>query len=145
MKDNKYMNIAIKEAKKAYKHNEVPVGAVIVENDKIIAKAYNKKDKTKIVTKHAEIIAIEKACRKNKNWRLNNCSIYITLKPCCMCAGAINQARFKKVVYGTCTNNESKLMIDDIFKQDNLNISIKGGVLENECANLMKNFFTTRR
>ena len=95
-----YMNIAIKEAKKAYKYEEVPVGAVIVKNNKVIAKAFNKKEKTKNVTKHAEIIAISKACKKLKNWRLEDCIIYVTMEPCMMCSGAIEQSRIKKIVYG---------------------------------------------
>ena len=85
----KYMKIALKQAEKALKYNEVPVGCVIVKNNKIIAKAYNKKEKTKNVIQHAEIIAISKACKKIKNWRLDNCEIYITMEPCMMCSGAI--------------------------------------------------------
>ena len=86
-----YMNIAIKEAKKAYKYEEVPVGAVIVKNNKIVSKAFNKKEKTKNVIKHAEIIAISKACKKLKNWRLDECELYVTMEPCMMCSGAIEQ------------------------------------------------------
>jgi tRNA(adenine34) deaminase len=78
----------------------VPVGAVIVKNNKIISKAYNKKEKTKNVTKHAEIIAISKACKKIKNWRLDECEIYVTMEPCMMCCGAIEQSRIKKIIYG---------------------------------------------
>ena len=81
--------MALKQAKKALKRNEVPVGCVITKNNKIIAKAYNKKEKTKDVTKHAEIIAISKACKKIKNWRLENCEIYVTMEPCMMCSAAI--------------------------------------------------------
>ena len=95
-----YMKIAIKEANKAFKINEVPVGAVIVKNKKIIAKAYNKREKTKNVINHAEIIAITKACKNIKNWRLDDCEIYITMEPCMMCSGAIQQSRIKKIIYG---------------------------------------------
>ena len=83
--DQYYMQVAFKEAYKALKHNEVPVGAVIVKNGKIIAKAYNKREKTNDVTKHAEIIAISKACKKIKNWRLEGSTIYVTMEPCMMC------------------------------------------------------------
>lgn len=93
----KYMNQAIKEAQKAYDINEVPIGAVIVKDDKIISKGYNKREKINCSTAHAEIIAIEKACKKLKSWRLDGCDIYITLEPCMMCLGAIIQSRISNV------------------------------------------------
>lgn len=96
---NKYMDLALEEAKKSILINDVPVGAVIVENGKILAKTHNTKEKNKIVTRHAEINAIEKACKKKKNWYLNNCELYVTLEPCEMCKGAIEAARINKVVY----------------------------------------------
>jgi len=94
-----YMNIAIKEAEKAFKKDEVPVGAVIVYNDKIIAKAHNTRQKTHKVINHAEILAILKAERKLKDWRMNNCELYVTLKPCNMCESIIKEARISKVYY----------------------------------------------
>lgn len=97
--DNKYMNEAIKEAKKAYNEHEVPVGAVIVKNDKIIAKAHNTVEKNSDATKHAEINVIEKASKKIKNWRLIDCDLYVTLEPCEMCCGAINASRISNVYY----------------------------------------------
>ena len=133
-----YMNIAIKEAKKAYKSEEVPVGAVIVKNNKIIAKAYNKKEKTKNVIKHAEIIAISKACKKIKNWRLDDCEMYITMEPCMMCSGAIEQSRIKKIVYGV--KNENYGYTDKIK-----NIEIISQVCEKECKDLVQSFFKKRR
>ena len=133
-----YMNIAIKEAKKAYKSEEVPVGAIIVKNNKIIAKAYNKKEKTKNVIKHAEIIAISKACKKIKNWRLDDCEIYITMEPCMMCSGAIEQSRIKKIVYGV--KNENYGYTDKIK-----NIEIISQVCEKECKDLVQSFFKKRR
>ena len=132
------MNLAIKEAKKAYKYEEVPVGAVIVKNNKVIAKAYNKKEKTKNVTKHAEIIAISKACKKLKNWRLDDCEIYVTMEPCMMCSGAINQSRIKKIVYGI--KNENYGSTDQLK-----NIEIISLVCEKECKNLVQSFFKKRR
>ena len=104
----KYMKIAIKEAEKAFNIGEVPVGAVIVKNNKIIAKAYNKKEKLGSVTRHAEIIAIEKASKRISNWRLDNCDIYITLEPCPMCASAIKQSRIANIYCGL--NNLDKKM-----------------------------------
>ena len=97
--NNIYMQKAVEEAKKAYKHNEVPVGAVIVKNNKIIAKSYNKKEKKKCAIYHAEIDAIKKAAKGLGNWRLNGCEMYVTLEPCPMCASAIKQSRIEKVFF----------------------------------------------
>jgi len=133
-----YMNVAIKEAKKAYKYEEVPVGAVIVKDNKIITKAYNKKEKTKNVTKHAEIIAISKACKKLKNWRLEDCTIYVTMEPCMMCSGAIEQSRIKKIVYGV--KNENYGSTDQLK-----NVEIISKVCEKECRELLQSFFKKRR
>ena len=133
-----YMKIAIKEAKKAYKHKEVPVGAIIVKNNKIISKAYNKKEKTKNVTQHAEIIAISKACKKLKNWRLDNCEIYITMEPCMMCSGAIQQSRIKKIIYGV--KNEKYG-----YSSNLKNVEIISQICENECKNLVQSFFKKKR
>ena len=133
-----YMNIAIKEAKKAYKYGEVPVGAVIVKNNKIISKAFNKKEKTKNVTKHAEIIAISKACKKLKNWRLENCIIYVTMEPCMMCSGAIEQSRIKKIICGI--KNENYGSTDQLK-----NVEIISQVCEEECRELVQSFFKKRR
>ena len=134
----KYMKIALKQAKKALKYNEVPVGCVITKNNKIIAKAYNKKEKTKNVTKHAEIIAISKACKKIKNWRLENCEIYITMEPCMMCCGAIEQSRIKKIIYGVKNENYG-------FTKNLKNIKIISQVYENECKKIVQTFFKKRR
>lgn len=94
-----WMDIALEQAKKAYKKEDVPVGAVIVKNNKMISKAYNKKEKQNNAVKHAEMIAIEKACKKLHTWHLEECVLYVTLEPCMMCAGAIIQSRIKKIVY----------------------------------------------
>ena len=99
--DEYYMREALKEAKKAEKKGEIPIGAVIVKNGKIISRAHNNKENKMCVTNHAEIIAINKACKKLNNWRLIDCYIYITMFPCPMCASAINQARISKIIYGT--------------------------------------------
>ncbi len=102
--DQKYMKIALKEAEKAFQLDEVPVGAVIIQNNHILSKAYNKKETSKNATAHAEIIAIQKACKKIGDWRLNNCVLYVTLEPCEMCMGAIKEARISKVVYAIGAN-----------------------------------------
>ena len=106
-----FMNMAIKEAIKAYKKKEVPVGCIIVKNNEIIAKSYNSKEKSKKAINHAEIKAIAKACKKNNDWRLNECEIYTTLFPCPMCAGAIQEARIAKVYYISSTNNKNNYYI----------------------------------
>ena len=133
-----YMNIALKEAKKALKHNEVPIGAVIVKDNKIISKAFNKRETKKNIINHAEILAISKACKKIKNWRLNDCTIYITMEPCMMCSGAIEQSRINKIVYGT--KNE-KFGYTKSLK----NIEIIPNICEKECKDLVQNFFKKMR
>lgn len=115
MDDYDYMLIALKEARKAYANDEVPVGAVIVQNNKIIGKAYNKKEQNKCALLHAELIAIEKACKKVSNWRLVDSTIYVTLEPCPMCASAIKQSRIKKIVYlFENSNSDTKKIVDMI-------------------------------
>ena len=138
--NEKYMNIAIKEAKKSYKKGEIPVGAVIIKNNKIISKAHNQKEKSKNVIKHAEIIAISKACKKIKNWRLENCEIYITMEPCMMCCGAIEQSRIKKIVY--CVENHNfgyTKKIKEIL--ENEKILVEKIEQENQIQNMLKEFF----
>lgn len=133
-----YMKIALKEAKKALKKNEVPVGAVIVKNNKIISKAHNQKEKSKNVIKHAEIIAISKACKKMKNWRLEDCQIYVTMEPCMMCSGAIYQSRIKKIIYGV--KNEKYG-----FTSNLKNVKIISQICEEECKKMIQTFFKKRR
>lgn len=141
-----YMQLALKEAKKAYKKGEVPVGAVIVKNNKVISKAHNTKNKKNCVINHAEIIAIKKASRKLKNWRLNDCTIYITLYPCAMCASAINQSRISKVVIGADNYNNSDI-VDKILldKSNGTDIVIVHNILKDDCGKLLKQFFTKKR
>ena len=124
--DDKFMNYALKEAQKAYNKMDVPVGCVIVHNGKIIARGYNKREKDQNVIKHAEIEAINKACKALKSWRLNDCTIYTTLFPCPMCASAIQQSRISKLVYLNDTNN--KVLNDislNILFNENLNHRVK--------------------
>lgn len=143
-----FMKMAIKEAQKAYEKLEVPVGAVIVKDDKIIASAYNQKEEKNSPIRHAEIIAIEKACKKLKNWRLNDCDIYVTLEPCPMCTGAIINARIRKIYIGTMEPNTgacgSKLNMLEECNQDK-KVELETNILKNECENMLKNFFRERR
>ena len=140
--NEKFMDIALLEAKKAFKKEETPVGCVIVKNNKIISKAHNKKNKTNRIIDHSEIIAITKANKKLKNWRLEGCDLYVTLEPCPMCASAIEQARINNV-YTITSNNDTNNneIITKIFK--NTNFIKYDGNKESEL--LLKKFFQKRR
>ena len=141
------MNEALKEASKAYKIDEVPVGCVIVKDGKIIARGHNQRMKKGLSLAHAEIITIEKACKKLGDWRLEDCTMYITLEPCIMCSGAIIQSRIPKVIYGALDyrfgTHKSIINIFDV-KFNHL-VDIKGGVLEEECSSIIKQFFKEMR
>ncbi len=146
--DRKYMREAIKQAKKAYALEEVPIGCVIVYEGKIIGRGYNRRTVDKNPLAHAEIQAIRKASRKMGDWRLEDCTLYVTLEPCQMCSGAIVQARMKRVVVG-CMNPKagcagSILNLLDV-KEFNHQVELKTGVLEDECSQMMKQFFKELR
>ena len=132
--NNKFMRIAIKEAEKAKKIGEIPVGAVIVKDGKVLSKAHNLKESKNVATFHAEIIAIEKACKKLDNWRLIDCEMYVTLEPCSMCYGAIEESRISKLYIG------SKSSVKTVQ-----NCKKEYGILEKECTNMLKSFFTEIR
>lgn len=144
----KYMKKAIEQAEKAYDKLEVPVGAVIVKDGKIIAKAFNQKETKYDTTKHAEILAIQKASKKLKSWRLLDCEMYVTLEPCPMCAGAIIQSRIKKVYYGVADEKTgavgSKLNLFKDFKF-NHKVEFENSILEKECKKILQNFFKELR
>ena len=136
----KFMREAIKEAKKCLKNEDVPIGAVITHNEKIIARAYNKKEWKNCATYHAEILAIEKACFKVGNFRLNECSIYVTKEPCLMCLGAILSARIKNIYFGAF---DKKYGTGYLAQDNNFNhkSEIMGGVCQRECEELLSEFF----
>ena len=138
----KYMKIAYKEALKAYKKGDVPVGAVIIKDNKVVAKSYNKKEKNKNAIMHAEIDVINKACKKLKTWHLEECILFTTLEPCLMCIGSIIQSRIGKIYYSTDNPNFGEL---DILKKYNKQIEINKGLYENESSELLKKFFKEKR
>lgn len=146
--DEKYMKEAIKQAKKAIDNGDVPIGCVIVRDDKVIARGYNRRNARKTTLAHAELIAIEKASKKVGDWRLEDCTMYITLEPCQMCAGAIVQARIPKVVVGAMNPKAGCAgSIIDMFNVEAFNhqVEFQHGVLEEECASLLKEFFKELR
>ncbi len=145
--NNKYMKIALKEAHKAYLKDEVPVGVVIVKDGEVIAKAYNKKVLSNDVCAHAEILAIKKASKKLNDWRLVDCEMYVTLEPCPMCAGAIEQSRIKKVYIGAKSNfNSNQEIIKKIFDNSEFYHRVEYEYLDNlECSKILKNFFIKQR
>ena len=144
----KFMKEAIKQAKKAYKIDEVPIGCVIVYEGRIIARAYNKRNYKKSTLAHAEILAIQKASKVLNDWRLEGCTMYVTLEPCQMCAGAIVQARVDKVVIG-CMNTKAGCAGSVInlldMKGFNHQVEVEKGVMEEECSNLLQQFFKELR
>ncbi len=145
-----YMKAAIKQALKAYSNKDVPIGCIIVHNDKIIARAYNKRIKDNCTISHAEILCIKKACRKIGDWRLENCTMYITLEPCPMCAGAILQARIPQVVVGSMNPKAGCAgSILNLFDTEGFNHTVEctliGGQPGIECSMLMKKFFKELR
>lgn len=142
-----YMKEAIKEAKKAYKLGEIPIGAVVVYQDKIIARAYNKRQTSNDATAHAEILVIKKACKRLDSWRLEGVSLYVTLEPCVMCAGAIIQARVENVFYGASNPRfgAHKGPTDIFMIPYNHKVKITSGILEEECSKLISSFFSKLR
>jgi len=144
MKDEYYMNLAILEAKKSLINDDVPVGAIIVQNDKVLAKAFNTREKDQLVISHAEINALIKANKKQNRYRLDGAVIYITKEPCLMCMGALLSARIDKIVYGA---KDLRFGTESLAQENNFNhkCEIVGGVLEVECKELLSEFFKKLR
>ena len=146
--DEKYMKEAIKQAKKAAKIGDVPIGCVLVKDGEIIARGYNRRNADKTVLSHAEVTSIKRACKKEGDWRLEDCTLYVTLEPCPMCAGAIVQARIPRVVVGCmnpkagCAGSILNLLQVEAF---NHQAELTTGVLEEECSQMMKSFFKELR
>ena len=146
--DEKFMREALKQAKKAAAIGETPVGAVIVHEGKIIARGYNKRETKKNALMHAEILAIDKACKKLGGWRLPRCDMYVTLEPCPMCAGAIINSRIDNIYFGAydkksgCAGSNINLFESGLFNYD---VNVQGGVMECECAKVLTEFFKELR
>ena len=146
--DEKFMKAAITQARKAYTIDEVPIGCVIVQNDKIIARGYNRRNIDKNTLAHAELSAIRKASKKTGDWRLEDCTMYVTLEPCQMCAGALVHSRMKRVVIGSmnakagCAGSVLNLLQ---MQQFNHQVEITRGVREEECSQMLSQFFRELR
>ena len=146
--EKKFMKEAIKEAKKAYQKLEIPVGAVIVKDGKIISRGHNLKETKTDTTKHAEIIAIQKASKKLNAWRLIDCEMYVTLEPCAMCAGAIINSRIKKLYIGTMDEKTGAVgSVLNLFEDFTFNhkVEVEKGIMQDECKNMLKQFFKELR
>lgn len=144
-----HMDEALKEAHKAFKDDEVPIGAVIVDKEgTILAKAHNQKEKTHNPCGHAEILALQEACKKIGNWRLVDCTLYVTLEPCPMCLNALLQARIGKVVFGAYDRKGGAISLNYNFYKDkklNHNFPIIGGIKHYECSKILSTFFKEKR
>ncbi|MYL69218.1 tRNA-specific adenosine deaminase [Halobacillus litoralis] len=146
--DEHYMKLALKEAEKAELEGEVPIGAVIVKDGEVVAKGYNQRETSQLASSHAEFIAIEKANKQVGSWRLEDCTLYVTLEPCPMCAGAILQSRIPRVVYGAkdpkagCAGTLLNLLDDERFNHKS---EILPGVMEEACGKILTDFFRNLR
>ena len=145
--DKRFMHEALKEARRAAAQGEVPVGAVIVSGREVLARGYNQSIKKHDPSAHAEVVAIRKACTKQKNYRLEDCSIYVTLEPCAMCMGAVVQARIKRLVFGALDPKAGAVLSIMIFPVEKTNhrMEILGGVLAEESSQTLKDFFKRQR
>ena len=143
---DKFMKAALKCAQKRLEEGEVPIGAVVVLDGNIISRGHNRRTKKQIATAHAEVEAIEKACKKLKSWRIPECEIYVTLEPCPMCMGAMLNARIKKVYFGA-YEAKGRSLTDKLANANLVNhvIEVEGGVMEEECSSVLSNFFKQMR
>ena len=145
---NYYMSLALKEAEKAILEDEVPVGAVIVCDDKVIARAHNRRDGLNMTYAHAEMLAINKANKKLGSWRMPECDIYITLEPCIMCMGAIIQSRIKNIYYGAKDpKGGAAISSINVLEAKNINHhpNVVGGIMEEECSKIISDYFKNKR
>ena len=146
--DEKFMKIALKEGEKARLEDEVPIGAIVVVDGKVIARGRNNRERTQNAINHAEMIAIQKACKKLKSWRLDGAEMYVTIEPCAMCAGAIANARISRLYFGAYERKGGACgSVHNILENSGLNSNteVHGGVLEDSCSLLIKKFFENKR
>ncbi|WP_312202031.1 tRNA adenosine(34) deaminase TadA [Anaerospora hongkongensis] len=146
--DNYYMGLALEEAQKAYRMGEIPIGAVLVINDEVVAKAHNLRETCHDATAHAEVIVIQETCRKSKRWRLTGATLYVTIEPCPMCAGALVNSRVDRLVYGSADYKAGAVeSLFNVVQNEALNhrMAVTAGVRGDECSALMKAFFRERR
>lgn len=147
MNDEEYMEIAYQEALKALKHDDVPIGCIIVKDDQIIARAYNQREYLNQTYGHAEMLAIEEACKKIGRWRLDECTLYTTLEPCLMCSGAIIQSHIQRVVYGA--SDTRWMSLDKLIHLPDHKINyipmIQSDILKDKCSKLIKDYFKKKR
>ena len=143
---NEFMVQALKCAKKALSEGEVPIGAVVVLDGKVISRGHNRRTKKQVATAHAEIEAIEKACKKLSSWRIPECELYVTLEPCPMCMGAALNARIKKIYFGA-PEDKGRSLTNEIANANLLNhtVEVEGGVMKDECAAILSEFFSSMR
>lgn len=146
MKYDKFMKSALKCAERALKEGEVPIGAVVVLDGKVISRGHNRRTKRQIATAHAEIEAIEKACKKLGSWRIPDCELYVTLEPCPMCMGAVLNSRIKKVYFGA-PEDKGRSLTRELATANLLNhtVEVEGGVMEEECREILSRFFSEMR
>ena len=142
----KFMKAALRRARKGMSQGEVPVGAVIVYEGKVVSSGYNRRAATQLASSHAEMYAIDRACRKFKSWRLPECDLYVTLEPCPMCMGAALNARVRKIYFGA-YEQKGRSMTAELAGSNLLNhtLEVEGGVLEKECSELLSGFFRSMR
>lgn len=150
MNDSDWMQAALKEAKKAVEASEVPIGAVLVKDDAVLARAFNTREKSHNPLHHAEILVLEEAAKKSGNWRLEGCTLYVTLEPCPMCLGALLQARVPRLVYGCTDPNRDFSTFPSMRNKTDISgnnhvVQITGGVLKEECSAQLKEFFKSIR
>lgn len=147
--DHKFMQLAFKLAKNAQLKGEVPIGAVVVDSDgKVIGKSGNKREQLNTVLGHAELVALHRACKSKNSWRLIDCTLYVTLEPCYMCAGALVQSRIKRVVFATHDPKAGAMgSLEDLSQHAKLNhrFIAENGLMQHECSTLLKNFFKQKR
>lgn len=147
MMQEKYMLQALKQAKVSLKYDEVPIGAVVVKNGEVIARAHNTRNQSKNATEHAELTAISRACKKLGDWRLTGCDLYVTLEPCVMCLGACFNARLANVYFGAYDASGNGCLQIAEFLEHTLNheVTILGGILEKQCSELLTDYFKQKR